>query len=429
MKIAVLGLGYVGLANVAYFADSRSHFVVAYDTDEAKVEGFQHNLFVLKENALNDQLKKDAKRILYTTKKDDLKDCELFVIAVGTPSQEDGKADLSYFQSALDTLRSLNEKPRLLIRSTVPVGTAKQVQATFPGASVISMPEFLAEGRSYEDETNPYRLVIGARSQAEYQFILNLRKSDLKSGIPCYLMSNESAELTKYASNIFLSTKISFINEMSRLADSVGADIVDVANAMGADPRIGHAMLKAGVGYGGSCFPKDGKALLALASEEDVTMLLPEATEAINLSQPLYFLKKILAEFPSLKGVKIALLGLSYKAGTGDIRYSIALSMAKYLSEGGAILSAYDPVEIARKAFQEAEPNVAVKTSLSDAVKGTSALLILTEAREFSHLDEKALLPLMEGRIIFDGRNLYPTHHFQYFTYVSVGRAKVKAKD
>ena len=429
MKIVIVGLGYVGLANVAYFAENLRADLWAYDSNSEKLAALKSAQFPFKEPALNDILKKDYKKIHYTANPQDLKDADAYFVCVGTPSKEDGTADLSYLNEAINEIEKNSKGSRVIIRSTVPVGTAKTLQDRLNSFSFISMPEFLAEGRSYEDESSPYRIVVGARKAEDYDFIRNLRKPDVNSGVPFYFMSNESAELTKYASNIFLSMKISYINEMARLAEVMNADISDVALAMGADPRIGHAMLHAGLGYGGSCFPKDSKALLETASKEDVTMLLPEATEAINLSQPLYFLKKILAEFPSLKGVKIALLGLSYKAGTGDIRYSIALSMAKYLSEGGAILSAYDPVEIAREAFQEAEPNVAVKTSLSDAVKGTSALLILTEAREFSHLDEKALLPLMEGRIIFDGRNLYPTHHFQYFTYVSVGRAKVKAND
>jgi UDPglucose 6-dehydrogenase len=426
MKLAIIGLGYVGLANAAYFATNTHDEIWAYDSDEKKISLLKAGQMPFKEASLGDVLKKNYKKIHYTTSSEDLKDCAAYFLCVGTPSKEDGTADLSYLDSALNEIEKISKGSKLIIRSTVPVGTAKTYQDRLPSFSIISMPEFLAEGRSYEDESTPYRIVIGARKAEDYDFIRNLRKSDVNSGVPFYFMSNESAELTKYASNIFLSMKISYINEMARLAESVNADISDVALAMGADPRIGHAMLHAGLGYGGSCFPKDGKALLATASKEEVPMLLPEATAAVNFTQPLYFVKKIEKHYPTMKGVRIAFLGLAYKAGTSDLRNALSLVIAKYLLEDGALLSAYDPSEAARQAFSAAYPSVSVYPTKEEALKDADALVIVTEEKEFAALDEKTLLSLMKGRVIFDGRNLYPCYHFSYFEYVSVGRPSIK---
>jgi UDPglucose 6-dehydrogenase len=426
MKLVIIGLGYVGLANVAYLVSHGQKGVVAFDCDEKKISLLKTNRFPFKEPMLNEVLGKEAKKILYTSNEKELSDADAYFVAVGTPSKADGTADLSFLNGALDTIEKVSKKSKIIIRSTVPVGTAKKVADRLPNFSVISMPEFLAEGRSYEDESSPYRIVLGAKNQSDFDFIRNLRKTDVNQGVPFYYMSNESAELSKYASNIFLSMKISYVNEMARLAEAVGADINDVALAMGADPRIGHPMLKAGLGYGGSCFPKDGKALLETASEEEVPLLLAKATAAINDSQPLYFFKKIQARFPSLKGIKIALLGLAYKAGTSDLRNALSLVLAKYLLAEGAILSAYDPSEEARKAFAGVYPAITVSATKDEAIQGTDALLIVTEEGEFAALDEKRLLTEMEGRVIFDGRNLYSTHYFRYFEYISIGRAAVK---
>ncbi|MFA6619609.1 MAG: UDP-glucose/GDP-mannose dehydrogenase family protein [Bacilli bacterium] len=426
MKLAIIGLGYVGLANVAYLVSHGQKDVVAFDRDESKISLLKASRFPFNELVLNDVLKKEAKKIIYTSAEKDLADADGYFVAVGTPSKEDGTADLSFLDDALNTIEKASKGSNIVIRSTVPVGTAKKVADRLASFHVISMPEFLAEGRSYEDESSPYRIVLGAKYQLDFDFIRNLRKTEVNEGVPFYYMSNESAELCKYASNIFLSMKISYINEMARLAEAVGADIDDVAMAMGADPRIGHAMLKAGLGYGGSCFPKDGEALLETASKEEIPLLLPRATVAINDSQPLYFFKKIQAYYPNLKGIKIALLGLAYKAGTSDLRNALSLVLAKYLLASGAVLSAYDPAEGARKAFAEAYPDVKMFVSKDDALKGADALVIVTEEGEFAKLDEKLLLQEMNGRVIFDGRNLYSTRHFHFFAYVSIGRATRK---
>lgn len=426
MKLVIIGLGYVGLANVAYLVSHGQKSVVAFDCDGAKISSLKANHFPFKEPALNDVLKKEYKKIVYTSTVKDIADADAYFLAVGTPNKEDGTADLSFLNAAVDTIEKVSKGSKIIIRSTVPVGTAKKLKDRLIGFRIISMPEFLAEGRSYEDESSPYRIVLGAEAPADFEFIRNLRKTDVNEGVPFYYMSNESAELTKYASNIFLSIKISYVNEMARLAEAVGADINDVALAMGADPRIGHAMLKAGLGYGGSCFPKDGMALLETASEEKVTMLLPEAAAAINTSQPLYFFKKIEKRFPTLKGVKITLLGLAYKAGTSDLRNALSLVLAKLLLAESAILSAYDPAEGARKAFAEAYPSVHIFANKDEALKGADALVIVTEEGEFAQLNETTLLKEMNGRVIFDGRNLYSPRCFHYFEYISIGRRPTK---
>ena len=422
MKLVILGLGYVGLANVAYFAEHGKNDLVAFDTDEGKISALKSLQFPYKEPPLNSVLGKNARKILYTSSEKEIGDADAYFLCVGTPSKEDGSADLTALNSAVSLIERSSKTSKIIIRSTVPVGTAKSLQERLPNFSVISMPEFLAEGRSYEDESNAYRIVLGARQQSDFEFIRNLRKTDVINGVPFYFMSNESAELTKYASNMFLSMKISYVNEMSRLSEAVGADIEDVAMAMGADPRIGHSMLKAGLGYGGSCFPKDAKALLDTANKEGMDLLLPEATSAVNQIQPLYFLKKIYARYPNLQSVHFALLGLAYKAGTSDLRNALSLTMAKPLLDAGALIKAYDPSISAREAFKKVYPSIELCATKEDALRGADAILIITEEREFASLDEKMLLSLMAGRVIFDGRNLYPLHHFAYFDYVSVGR-------
>lgn len=426
MKLVVLGLGYVGLANVAYLINHGQKNVVAFDQDEKKIALFKAGRFPFKEAALIDNLKKASKKILYSSSSKDIADADAYFVAVGTPNKEDGTADLSFLDSAIEMISKSSKGSRIIIRSTVPVGTAKKIRERLKSFSVISLPEFLAEGRAYEDESSPYRIVIGATHPADFEFIRNLRKTEVNNGTPFYYMSNESAELAKYASNIFLAMKISYINEMARLSEAVGADINDVTLAMGADPRIGHAMLKAGLGYGGSCFPKDGAALLETASHEEVSMLLPKATSAINDTQPLYFFNKIKERFPNLQGVKIALLGLAFKAGTSDLRNATSLLLANLLLAAGAILSAYDPSKEARDAFAAVYPSITLCESKETALQGVETFVIVTEEDEFAHMDEKGLLALMAGRVIFDGRNLYSTHYFHYFEYVSIGRAAVK---
>ena len=268
MKSVILGLGYVGLANVAYLAEHVRTSLVAFDTDEAKISALNGVQFPYEEPFLNKVLSQNARKIFYTSKEEDIKDADLYFLCVGTPSKEDGSADLSALNSAVKLIQKSSDKSAIIIRSTVPVGTAKKIQDQLPGFSVISMPEFLAEGRSYEDESNPYRIVLGARKQEDFALIRNLRKSDVNHGVPFYFMSNESAELTKYASNMFLSMKISYINAISQICEASNADVELVAEGIGMDSRIGRSFLNAGLGYGGSCFPKDIAAFIATRNAE-----------------------------------------------------------------------------------------------------------------------------------------------------------------
>jgi UDPglucose 6-dehydrogenase len=424
MKIAILGLGYVGLSNLAFLSSATRHEVVGYDVDETRVKALQERQYYLDEPKLN-QVLKGLKDVLYTSNIKDIKDADAYFLCVGTPGNEDGSADLSALNAAVDSLsEAANKDAFLVIRSTVPVGTASALKDHLKALAhhfiVISYPEFLAESKAFEDEETPSRFVVGCQEKEGFDFIENLRKKSISSGIPFYPMSNESAELTKYASNIFLSLKISYINELARYAEVAGANINDVALAMGADPRIGHSMLKAGVGYGGSCFPKDNKALIKGAADKDVTLLLPEAAVAVNLTQPLYFYKKILSSLPAAPATTIVLLGLSYKAGTSDIRNAVSLKLADYLLEAGYVVRGYDPSLLAREAFANASSKVQVASSLEEAIQDADALVLLTE--DFANLDETRLIKKMKGRYLFDGRNLYSLNHFKYFTYVSVGR-------
>lgn len=430
MRAAVVGCGYVGLANAAFLA-SVHYEVAAYDIDEKKIASLQAKAFPIEEKKLSEVLQKNRERILYTSSLKDLAHCDAYFLCLPTPAGKDGAADLSAFNQAVTTLQDLfDEGSFVFIRSTVPLGTGSALAKKLASqhVSVVSYPEFLAEGHVYEEEETPSRFVLGIDDDKSLAYFKNLRKKSLKEGIPCYAMSHESAELTKYASNGFLALKISYLNELSRLAERSGADIGEVALAFGADPRIGHALTKVGVGFGGSCLPKDLQALGAMGEEKGLSLLLPEAATAVNLTQPLYFLKKMDALLP-LPGKKIALLGLAYKAGTSDIRNALSLSMSDYLLKDGAILSAYDPSPLARESFQKAQPAVNVVSTLKEAIKGADALLILSEEKEFAQLEEAALLPLMVGRWIFDGRNLYELGHFHYFNYASVGRKTVLTHD
>lgn len=431
MQIAIVGLGYVGLANLAFFAQETRATVVGYDLDKKRIETLKKGQNYLSEAKLN-QVLKGLKDVAYSSSFSDIASSDAYFLCVGTPSKEDGSCDLSGLFEVVDAIKlSATKDAYLVIRSTVAVGTAAAIKERLGGSShhfcVISYPEFLSEGKAYEDEAMPARFVVGCAEQKGFDFIENLRKKSISSGIPLYPMGNESAELTKYASNIFLSLKISYINELARYAETSGANISDVALAMGADPRIGHAMLKAGVGFGGSCFPKDNQALLASAKEKGVTLLLPEAASAINLTQPLYFYKKILSALPDSKTSKLALLGLAYKAGTSDIRNSIALPLTSYLLEAGYSLVGYDPSPLAREAFAAAMPSLPLADSLEEALKDADALVLLTE--DFADLDETQLMKLMKGRFLFDGRNLYSLNHFRYFHYVSIGRESQEPHD
>lgn len=428
MKHLVVGLGYVGLANLAFLSSNSKDEVVGYDKDEKRINDLKHDDYYLEEAKLNETLYNEKRRIVYTSSINAFKDVGAFYIAVGTPSKEDGAVDMACFYEVIKDIKEhANHDAYVVIRSTVEIGTGDKVNALLNKDgkyhfNVISLPEFLSESSAYEDEMNPARFVIGVDDEDALTFIKRIRKKSLNDGVPFYSMSHVSAEMSKYASNAFLATKISFINEMSRLAESLGGDIVDISNGMGADPRIGHSMLNAGVGFGGSCFPKDTKALIYKGKENDIEMAINEATLMVNITQPLLFLKKIEKHLSGVKDKKIAILGLAYKEGTGDNRSSPSLYLAESLLKDGAILSAYDPSKTSRESFKKGFSSINVCPSLDEAVKGVDAVVFLSSSKEFKEIGETRLLKLMKGRYVFDGRNIFSTEHFKYCSYISIGR-------
>lgn len=435
MKIAVLGLGYVGLANMAVLA-SLSHDVIGFDIDENKVTELNDDKFIFDEDAIAKALQKKRKKWVVTNEISDLKNVEIFFFALPTPKGKNGECDISIIDKSIDDLLPLLEGKKnpvyFVIRSTVEIGFADSLKtklSKYPmQIHVISLPEFVAEGTTYIDEKNPYRMVIGASNRGDFDLIREIRRDALYAGVPFFEMSNISAELTKYAANSFLATKISFINSLARLSDKIGANILDVSMGIGSDPRIGSSMLGSGIGYGGACFPKDTVALAKFANKNDSPLPLIEETIKINETQPAYFLNKIKKEMGSLKDKNIGVLGLAYKQGIGDIRSSLSIDIISSLIKEGAKIKAFDYSLMARKAVKEIFPDIDFASSVLEAAKGIDAIIFLTNDRRFKEIKEKDLLLNMEGRYIFDGRNIFSLNAFPHFNYCSIGRKTTKAK-
>ena len=434
MKITVIALSYVGLANAIVLAE-RGFEVVAYDKDAEKATKLENGEPSFEEKGLSDALKKNCKRITFTTdEKEAYEASPIVFVAVDTPSGADGSADLTHLQEVVACIKKYaKEETFVVIRSTVPVGTNQTLNEAASKSEkkihFISNPEFMAEGRALMDERSPSRIVIGTSNKEARDLMRRLYAKPISEGAPYYEMDGASAELTKYASNLFLSLKISYINEVARLAEPLGADISAVALAMGADPRIGHSMLHAGVGFGGACLPKDGAAFAKIAHDQGLRLSLVEDTLAINQTQPFFLYQKIVKKMGPLSGKKVAVLGLTFKAGTSDVRHSAAEFFAKSLLADGAIVSSYDPSVTARDSFAKQIPpsdKYLSSNILQEALTDADALVILTEAPEFASLDEAELCSLMKGRVIFDGRNLYDIRHFSFFDYISIGRPERK---
>ncbi|MBQ7995362.1 MAG: UDP-glucose/GDP-mannose dehydrogenase family protein [Bacilli bacterium] len=423
MDIVVIGLGYVGIANAISLA-KKGHNVLAFDLNKERIETYIKGDSPLSEPDVAHYIRRYRNRIDFTSDPNKAYSfSSIYLIAVDTPSLETGESDLTHLNETIEMIKKENNKEgTIIIRSTVPLGTAASLKAQLPQYRIISNPEFLAGGSAIRDELFPMRIVVGASSVEEFNFMRTIYKKDIASGAPYYETTNISAELSKYASNSFLATKISFINSLSRLSDEIGADIDIVSSIMGADPRIGSSMLKAGVGFGGSCFKKDSESLLHVAKNNGVSLPLVEDALKINESQPLYLIEKIRKEVGSLKGKKISLLGLSYKGNCSDLRSAKSIDLVNELIKDEADITAYDPYEDARSKFKELFPNVDVKEAIRDAIKDAEILLISNDNKSFKNMNEEALLKLMKGRLIFDGRNLYQKNYFKYFKYISIGR-------
>lgn len=439
MHIGIIGTGYVGLVTGACFAEF-GVFVTCVDKDEKKIKALKKGGVPFYEPGLDDLVKRNMQqgRLKFTTKVSEAVDDSLVVfIAVGTPPRGDGSADLKYIDEvAKEIACHMNGYKVIVTKSTVPVGTGKRVRQIIsnqlkasgsPSAAhsfdIVSNPEFLREGAAIEDFMRPNRVVIGAGSQQAVAILKDLYKPLYLIETPFVITSIETAELIKYAANSFLAAKISFINEIANLCEKVGADVNVVAKGIGLDHRIGAKFLHAGPGFGGSCFPKDTKALLRLAEENDTELSVISAAISANEKQRAIMFNKIRRGMGDLKGRGIAVLGLSFKPNTDDLRDAPSLYLIGRLLKEKAKVRTYDPV--AMKSAKALFPGVAFCKDPYDAAKGADALVIVTEWNQFRNLDLERIKGLLRQPFFFDLRNIYDPEKMKKlgFRYFCVGRS------
>ena len=431
MKIAVVGTGYVGLVAGTCFAENGND-VICVDKDPAKVRLLQRGKVPIYEPGLEELVRRNRseKRLTFTTALDRaVRQSQILFIAVGTPTGEDGSADLQHVMAVVREIgRAMNGYKVIVNKSTVPVGTAGKVrevlrrETTHP-FSVVSNPEFLKQGAAIDDFLKPDRVVIGAEDPRGAQLMSELYAPFTRTGAPVMLMDCASAELCKYAANAMLATRISFMNEVANVCEAVGANVDQVRRAVASDRRIGASFLFPGVGYGGSCFPKDVKAMLQFASARDYEFKILHAVEAVNDSQKLRLLDRLKTHFGSLKGKRIAVWGLAFKPRTDDMREAPSVPLIKGLLAAGADVQAYDPqaMTVARTIFGK---QIGFAENSYAALTGADALVIVTEWSEFREPDYARMKKVMRGAVIFDGRNIYSPEQIraQGFTYYSIGR-------
>jgi len=433
MKIAVVGTGYVGLVLGACLAEN-GNTVICVDKDQSKIDMLQAGRMPIYEPGLEELVRRNdhEERLTFTT---DLTSAvqasQIVFIAVGTPQGEDGAADLQHVLAvARDIGRAMNKFTVVVDKSTVPVGTAKRVRdAVAPETShpfsVVSNPEFLKQGAAIEDFMKPDRVVIGVEAGDDRAAALmkELYGPFTRTGAPILVMSTESSELSKYAANSILATRISFMNEIANVCELVGADVDAVRKAIGSDRRIGTSFLFPGVGYGGSCFPKDTQALLRSAGDMGYDFAILRAVEDVNKRQKARLVAKMERHFKNLSGRTIALWGLAFKPRTDDMREAPAIPIIELLLAKGATVKAYDPAAapVARRLF---DGRIGLCEKSYDALSGADALAIITEWNEFREPDFGKMRALMKAPVIFDGRNIYSPEQMQAqgFTYFSIGR-------
>jgi UDPglucose 6-dehydrogenase len=431
MKIAVVGTGYVGLVLGACLAETGND-VMCVDKDEAKVRMLRRGRVPIFEPGLTElvQRNKGEGRLTFTTQLSRaVKASPIIFIAVGTPQGEDGSADLQHVLGvAREVGRAMDGYRVIVNKSTVPVGTAEKVrgiirrETTHP-FSVVSNPEFLKQGAAVDDFMKPDRVVIGAEDPRGAELMEALYKPFTRTGAPIMVMDCASAELSKYAANALLATRISFMNEVANVCELFGADVDRVRQAVGSDRRIGTSFLFPGVGYGGSCFPKDVKALVRFSADKKYDFKVLKAVEAVNDLQKRVLVRKLETHFGSLKGKTIAVWGLAFKPKTDDMREAPAIVIIQQLLEQGAKVQAYDPeaVRTARSLFGN---KISYAAKSYDALKGADALAIVTEWHEFREPDFARMRKLMRSPVIVDGRNIYEPQQMKAhgFTYSSIGR-------
>ncbi|HEX8332295.1 MAG TPA: UDP-glucose/GDP-mannose dehydrogenase family protein [Segetibacter sp.] len=437
MKIAVVGTGYVGLVTGTCFAET-GNTVTCVDIDERKIEKLSSGQITIFEPGLEKLFHRNIKedRLHFTTNLEEgIRNAKIIFLALPTPPGEDGSADLKYILKVADDLGKIMTDYKVIVdKSTVPVGTSKKVHDVIAkNASVefdvVSNPEFLREGVAVDDFMKPDRVVIGTTSERAQKVLTDLYAPFVRQGNPIIFMDEESAELTKYAANSFLATKITFMNEIARLCELFGADVDLVRKGIGSDERIGKRFLFPGIGYGGSCFPKDVKALVKSAEDVKYNFRILKSVEEVNEEQKLYLLPRIKKHFGSLSGKTFALWGLAFKPNTDDIREAPALEMIDQLLKDNCVVKVFDP-EAMNNVKAIFGDKIVYSESQYEALEGAEALIIATEWAEFRTPDFDRIMKVMPSKIIFDGRNLFDLDKMQEcgFHYESIGRRTVTNK-
>jgi len=437
MKISIVGTGYVGLVTGVALSHI-GHHITCIDIEPHKVQKMRQGFSPIYEPGLEELMIHNIKegRLHFTTKHEEgFTGADAIYIAVGTPEKEDGSANLSFIEQVVKDIATYVKNDIVVVtKSTVPVGTNDYIKSLLVNklpktvnVEVVSNPEFLREGSSVHDTFHGDRIVIGAESEAAASLVEEINKP---FGIPIYKTDIKSAEMIKYASNAFLATKISFVNEIANICEKLGANIESVSQGMGMDKRIGSMFLQAGIGYGGSCFPKDTKALTQIAANIHHDFKLLKAVIEVNNKQQDLLVEKAKTRFGSLEGKKIAVLGLAFKPNTDDMREAASIVVSQHLIEEGAEVTAYDPIAIdnAKRILPGA---VTFTTTLKQAIQNTDAVFILTDWAEFKELDINIYKQHMNNAVIFDGRNCYELEDMKRYgvEYHSVGRKTIYVEE
>ncbi len=443
MKIAVAGTGYVGLVTGVALAEI-GHNVTCVDIDEKKLEVMRNGISPIYEEGLEELMKKNKERLTYTSNyKEAYKDADVIIIGVGTPERKDGSANLDYvFGVSKQIAESLEKDCVVVVKSTVPIGTNDEVEKYINEnvkdgilVHVASNPEFLAQGTAVRDTLHASRIVIGTENKEAEEILKKMYEPLTKEpyNVPLLATNRRSAEMIKYASNDFLALKISYINEIANLCDALGANVEDVSKGMGLDSRIGNKFLNAGIGYGGSCFPKDTKALHFLSVQKGVELKTVKACIEVNESQKTVLFRKLKNDIKDLNGKTIAVLGLTFKPGTDDLREAPSIYNIELLLDAGANIKAYDPISIEsfkKKISYKLEDDGVTGTityfdNIDNAIMNADAVLIMTEWPEIKNYDLSKYEELMNNALIYDGRNCYKLSDIANYniSYKSIGRA------
>ena len=435
MKLSIIGTGYVGLVTGTCFAEM-GHEVTCIDIDSAKVERMNKGECPIFESGLESMMQSNYQegRLHFSNNYESVKKAEAVFLAVGTPSSDDGQADLQYVFAACDSIAPfLREGTVVVVKSTVPVGTGNKVREHLKAKTnkkffVVNNPEFLKEGSAVEDFMKPERIIIGSQEDESAGIIEELYAPFNRQVKRTIRMSNISAEMTKYAANCFLATKISFMNEVARLCDIIGADVEEVRHGISTDSRIGAQFLYPGPGYGGSCFPKDVKALVHTAKENGIHFKIVEAVEEVNKEQKKYLVEKVMKHFKAdVKGKTFVIWGTAFKANTDDIRETPAIDTVVELHKAGAKVRIHDPE--AADHFEAFMTKMGIPVdqfeNKYDALNGADGLIVLTEWKQYRAPDFEEIKSRLKSPLIFDGRNLYNTKKVleQGFTYYAIGKA------